>query len=521
MDFRDVIYWRPKYKALHRLKRNLKKHGLLYVPWRIIRYFNDFFFRRIVRFVEEILFGPVLLEDLFSACSNYGINVYETYDIHSNESIKFLRSLNSHIIAVCGTGILRQPIMSLPAIGVINLHQGKVPEYRGAPPGFWELWNEEKEVGVTIHFIDDGVDTGDVILQKLIPIFDYDNLNSIQTKLNEVSLSLYTEAVKQVVAGNNKRIKQPLNTGKQYFFPTLKQRLRLFYKIKRRQFSILKFIKIIAKKIVFLLVVSLIWLRDKYLCIKGKNILSILYFHRVTNICKDGMTIDLDAFEKQIRFVKKHYQILSGEMINNWIEAEDEGDNLKGKKGILITFDDGYEDNFTNALPILKKYLCPAIFFVSTDFIGSEKQFDHDSKLYPQLTFKKMSWDQLKYALSFGIDMGIHSDKHADLGAISLGEAIEDIRTSIEKYENNLGEKPVFMSYPFGGEANITQEVINFIKNETTIKALFSAYGGKNITPIDSFGLKRINIGSNDRGLNFLIKIEGGLQTLLGKKQVK
>jgi peptidoglycan/xylan/chitin deacetylase (PgdA/CDA1 family) len=371
---------------------------------------------------------------------------------------------------------------------------------------------------VTLHFVDEGVDTGDVILQKLIPIFAYDNLNSIQMKLNEVSLSLYPEAIKQIYSGSNMRIKQPLNTGKQYFSPTLKQRFRLFFKIKKSQFNKLKFIKIIAKKIILPLIVLLIWLRDSYLCIKGKNILSILYFHRVTNICKDGMTIDLEAFEKQIRFLKKHYQIISAEMINNWIKAENKDDNLKGKKGILITFDDGYEDNFTNALPILKRYLCPAIFFVSTGFIGNEKQFDHDSKLYPQLTFKKMSWEQLKCAAGFGIEVGIHTDRHADLGAVSFEEAIKEIKTSITKYENHIGKKPVFMSYPFGGKANITKEVVIYIKNETTIKALFSAYGGKIISPIDRFNLKRINIGSNDRGLNFLVKIEGGLQTLLREK---
>jgi peptidoglycan/xylan/chitin deacetylase (PgdA/CDA1 family)/folate-dependent phosphoribosylglycinamide formyltransferase PurN len=514
IDFEHVIYWKREYDILTKLKRNLKKHGILYVPWRIIRFINDLFGKRIYGLVEKIFLGPQLDENLFSACSDCGINLYETNDIHSDEGIKFLGSLNSDVLVVCGTGILRRPVFSLPTIGTVNLHQGKVPEYRGAPPGFWEVWNQEKEVGVTIHFVNEGVDTGDVVLQELIPIFEYDDLHSIQIKLDEVSLSLYPEAVKQIAAGSYMRIKQPQNTGKQYFFPTLTQRVRLFFKIKKKQFSTFAFIKTIAKKVIFLLFLLLIWIRDSYLRKKGKNILSILYFHRVTNICKDGMTIDLEAFEKQIRFAKKHYHILSAEMISDWIETENEGDNLKGRKGILITFDDGYEDNFINALPILKRYSCPAIFFVSTGFIGNEKQFDHDSKLYPQLTFKKMSWEQLKCAASFGIELGIHTDKHADLGALSLEEAIKEIKTSTEKYQYHLGKKPFLMSYPFGGRENITKEIIDYIKKDKVITALFSAYGGKNISPIDKFNLKRINIGSNDIGLNFLLKIEGGFQTL-------
>jgi peptidoglycan/xylan/chitin deacetylase (PgdA/CDA1 family) len=515
VDFEHVIYWRREYDILTKLKGNLKKHGILYIPWRIIRFINDVFIKKMHGLVEEILLGPALEQNLFSACSDYGISLYETYDIHSYESIKFLQSLNSDVMVVCGTGILRRPVFSLPAIGAINLHQGKVPEYKGAPPGFWELWNEEKEVGVTLHFVDDGIDTGDVIIQKLIPIFGYDNLHSIQLKLNEVSLSLLPEAIKQIAVGSNMRIKQPPDTGNQYFFPTLTQRFRLFFKIKKRQFSTLAFIKIVAKKIILPLVVLLIWIRDGYLRKKGKNILSILYFHRVTNICKDGMTIDLEAFEKQIRFVKNHYQILSAAMVNDWIKADMKEGNLKGAKGLLVSFDDGYEDNFTNALPILKRYLCPAIFFVSTGFIGNEKQFDHDCNFYPQLTFKKMTWEQLRSVIDFNIEIGIHTDKHVDLGAVSVEEAINEIKTSIEKYEDHLGKKPVFMSYPFGGEANITKEVINYIKKDKTVTALFSAYGGKNISPIDRFNLKRLNIGSNDRGLNFLFKVEGGLQTLL------
>jgi peptidoglycan/xylan/chitin deacetylase (PgdA/CDA1 family) len=126
-----------------------------------------------------------------------------------------------------------------------------------------------------------------------------------------------------------------------------------------------------------------------------------------------------------------------------------------------------------------------------------------------------MTWEQLRRATNFNIDIGIHTDKHVDLGAVSLEEAIAEIKMSMEKYQNHLGKKPVFMSYPFGGKANISKEGIDFIKKDKTVTALFSAYGGKNISPIDRFDLKRINIGSNDRGLNFLVKIEGGLQTLL------
>jgi hypothetical protein len=72
------------------------------------------------------------------------------------------------------------------------------------------------------------------------------------------------------------------------------------------------------------------------------------------------------------------------------------------------------------------------------------------------------------------------------------------------------------MSYPFGGRKDISREVVEYVKGQKCIKALFSAYGGKNISPIDRYDMKRINIGSNDKGVRFLFKIEGGFQSLNG-----
>lgn len=509
--FTDVIFWYKKSSPIKKLKKNIKKHGMVYIPYRFIKFVNDIFVAHTHSLLERMFLIPKIEEDLFAACSTHGINVHKINEIHSNDGIDFFRSLNCDILAVCGTGILKQSVFGLPAIGTINLHQGKVPKYRGAPPGFWELWNDEKEVGVTIHFVDEGVDTGDIILQKVVPIFNYDDLSSTQQKLNEVALSLYPEAIRQIATETNKRIKQTSGVGKQYLFPTLKERLHLFYKIKKHQFNTYEFLKGIAKKIFFTLVLFIIWLRDLYLRKKGGNTLSVLYYHRVTDVCQDGMTIDVESFEKQIRFLKNNYQILSAKDLKDWI---DEKTTIKGKKGCLITFDDGYEDNYINALPILQKYACSAIYFVSTGLIGNEKQFEHDNVLYPRLTFKHMTWKQLQNAINSNIEIGIHTDTHANLGKVSFQTAINEIEASIEKHKTHFGNKSIYMSYPFGQKKDITQDVVDYIRNHKDITALFSAYGGKNISPIDKYDIKRINVGIGNKGLIFWYYVQGGLKTL-------
>jgi peptidoglycan/xylan/chitin deacetylase (PgdA/CDA1 family) len=225
------------------------------------------------------------------------------------------------------------------------------------------------------------------------------------------------------------------------------------------------------------------------------------------------MTIGVEEFEKQIRFLKKRYQIISASELNCWLN---QGRKMKGKKAILITFDDGYEDNYINALPILKKYFCPAIFFIPTAYVGNDKQFEFERELQPKLKFKKMDWEQLKDAMQYNVEIGIHTDTHCLLSKVSYEEGVQEIEISKKKYMDNLGKDPVFMSYPFGGEKDITLKLVNYVENHPTITALFSAYGNKNISPIDRYNIKRVNIGSKDKVLLIFWYIaEGGLRTLL------
>ena len=72
------------------------------------------------------------------------------------------------------------------------------------------------------------------------------------------------------------------------------------------------------------------------------------------------------------------------------------------------------------------------------------------------------------------------------------------------------------MSYPFGQKQDITNEIVEYIKNHKDIIALFSAYGGRNISPIDKYDIKRINVGTGNKGLIFWFYSQGGLKALTG-----
>ncbi|UCG69079.1 MAG: methionyl-tRNA formyltransferase [Thermoplasmata archaeon] len=99
------------------------------------------------------------------------------------------------MISVGYMGILPKEIFSIPKKGTINLHAGLLPKYRGRGPITWALINDEKEIGVTVHFIDEGIDSGDIIYQDKIQITDEDNAKTLYEKATKKSPDILIRAL--------------------------------------------------------------------------------------------------------------------------------------------------------------------------------------------------------------------------------------------------------------------------------------------------------------------------------------
>lgn len=131
-------------------------------------------------------------------------------------------------------------------------------------------------------------------------------------------------------------------------------------------------IKYSIKKITFLFLYYLLF----FTRIKKTNSLLVLTYHRITDEpdLHDPLKVSMANFEKQILFLKKNYNIISGGQLADAIK----NNRPFPDKACLITFDDGWRDNYTHAFPILRKYQIPAIIFISTDYIGTNKVFWHE-----------------------------------------------------------------------------------------------------------------------------------------------
>lgn len=91
-------------------------------------------------------------------------------DLHAPECVAFLRSLRPDLGLVFACYVLRRTLFAIPRLGTLNLHLGKAPEFRGSSPGFYELLAGVPEVGVTVHRVDDGLDSGPILLQATFPL---------------------------------------------------------------------------------------------------------------------------------------------------------------------------------------------------------------------------------------------------------------------------------------------------------------------------------------------------------------
>ena len=118
-------------------------------------------------------------------------------------------ALEPDIIITCAYGqIIPVEILDYPKYGCINVHASLLPKYRGGAPIHWSIINGDKKTGITIMYMDKGMDTGDIISQEEIDILDSDNLESIHDKLSVLGTKLLLDTLPSIFDGTNDRLKQ-------------------------------------------------------------------------------------------------------------------------------------------------------------------------------------------------------------------------------------------------------------------------------------------------------------------------
>ena len=227
------------------------------------------------------------------------------------------------------------------------------------------------------------------------------------------------------------------------------------------------------------------WLRDRY-------VVPILMYHHVG--IPSGKwrlnTVSEKSFEYQMDFMKRHgFQVIS---FDDLVEGMKEG-QLFARNTVVLQFDDGYEDNYKYAFPILKKYGFPAMVFLVSDKVG---------------TPGFLTWDQVKEMEKYNFLAGAHTRHHVYLPRVSLAQAQDEIAGSKKIIEDHLGHSIDYFSYPSGG---FTEEIKRLVK-EAGYKAAVTTNRGKDKFNTDLYELKRIHMNNTDdqySGLILWFKLSG------------
>lgn len=242
-----------------------------------------------------------------------------------------------------------------------------------------------------------------------------------------------------------------------------------------------------------------------YMIFKGKSNLTILLYHRVNDKILKELSVTNENFIWQMDYLfKKGYHVISLQdaIQIDWVSVH------KNERYVVLTFDDGYEDFYCNAFPILSKYNYPSINYLVPGYIESDKVFWWDKDLGQS---KLLNWEQVIKLKSSGIvDFGSHSMTHSDLNKLTKEELMEEIHLS----QKTLGEKLTLcinhFSYPRGIVSPYALEIIKSIY--TTAVSIFDGYEIKQQNKNDyMMKLKRMPVQRSDGRYLFVARLKGWL----------
>ena len=150
---------------------------------------------------------------IFSPVKQFGIDneieVIQPKKVKDEKIIKKIKEINPDLIVVVAYGkILPKEIIDIPKYGIINVHSSLLPKYRGASPIHSAILNGDTESGVSIMYIEEGLDSGDVILQESCDILENDTLGTLHDKLKDLGAIVLEKALKLIEEGKVEAIKQ-------------------------------------------------------------------------------------------------------------------------------------------------------------------------------------------------------------------------------------------------------------------------------------------------------------------------
>lgn len=250
---------------------------------------------------------------------------------------------------------------------------------------------------------------------------------------------------------------------------------------------------------------------------KKKYEMPVIMYHRVIKDESEkgvhGTYVTVEQFEEQMKYLKKkgYETVTFKDLLNNRYKQRFD----KDKKWIMLTFDDGYKDNYENAFPILKKYQFKGIIYV-LDGIEYNK-WDVDIPGNPEKRFTLMNQEELLEMQNYGIEFGGHTSTHPRLADLSIENVKSEIINSKSNIEKTIGRELLSFAYPYGS----LNEEVKKIPQEAGYKFAVATDSGSIVFSDDLFEIRRIGIFPTNNLFNFKRKVSGKYNFIKVKREEK
>lgn len=156
-----------------------------------------------------------------SLIKSKGIDLVRTDSLKSDSFLNQIKGLSLDIIlSIASSRIFGCHILSIPKLGCLNVHAGKLPKYRGINPSFWSLLYREKQSAVTVHYMNEEIDDGEIIQQDTFDIEHLKSLHAVYMKVAEIAPKTVVKSLICIQKGHIHTIKNERSKSSYFSFPT-------------------------------------------------------------------------------------------------------------------------------------------------------------------------------------------------------------------------------------------------------------------------------------------------------------
>jgi peptidoglycan/xylan/chitin deacetylase (PgdA/CDA1 family) len=226
----------------------------------------------------------------------------------------------------------------------------------------------------------------------------------------------------------------------------------------------------------------------------------ILAYHSISEQRQDSLAVRPGDFDRQMNWLRQHgyRSVTLRELMHQPIP--------RGERIVVLTFDDGYADNYTVAFPILRQNGLVATIFLVTDYINTDHIYYWDEPKIANIRdtdlYKPLTWKQIHEMAAYGIEFGSHTCTHPELTNASVGQCRNEIVHSRRDLQANLRKPVVSFCYPRG---NLNGQVIQMVEEAGYSCAVVTPQRAD--IPLSNYTLRRVGIYRSTTPVLFRLKV--------------